>query len=609
LQYPKKALAALLMICLFAFSSALVVNTARSQQKPYGGTLVIGATTIPMTPFNPPMQTDWSIFYAIWHVYGYLWDSDNEGRLIPDLAESYEVSPDGLTYTVHLFRNVTWHDGVPFTSEDVKWTVEVCTADGLWMGSLISIITDPSNETRSGLMVKPGAIETPDPYTVVFHLPTPYTPFPIMVGGITNIAVLPKHVLEGHDITTQEYINAHVVGTGPFKFGEYVPGDHITLLANENFHLGRPYLDRVIIKFYKNIAAAEIALRSGEVDLLPGIPVADVEALNGTGNIVVKSASQFGYNVMVYNLNPTLADGSPNPCAKYEVRKAIQQALNITAIVNSIDMGLGIPANQLSNPGAMGYNPDIPNPIFPYNVTAANELLDHAGYPRSAGSGTRFELSLYVDSSNLLHVKAAEIIQSYLEEVGIKVNIQLLESSTFYEMVTNAPQPKSFNCVISGFGWSLPFDYDYPAGTILGKPENTGPGGLNWGNYNNSQVNELILAAKRESDLQRREQMYKDVNWLLAHDLYYTFLDYPPAIWAYDKDFVWTPGPRDLGNISPNALREMYYAPLATTTTSPTTTQTGVGLGATEMVLAAAAIIVVVVGAVFVLVRRRKSAP
>ena len=606
----------LITIFLLAFSSMLIGNTAQSQQKPYGGTLVIGATTIPVTPFNPPMQTDYSIFYAIWHVYGYLWDSDNEGRLIPDLAESYDVSPDGLTYTVHLFRNVTWHDGVPFTSEDVKWTVEVCTAEGLWMGSLVSIITDPSNETRSGLVVKPGAIETPDPYTVVFHLPSPYAPFPIMVGGITNIAILPKHVLEGHDITTQDYINAHVVGTGPFKFGEYVPGDHITLLANENFHLGRPYLDRIIIKFYKNVAAAEIALKSGEVNMIPGIPVADVEALNGTGNIVVKSASQFSYNVMVYNLNPTLANGNPNPCVKYEVRKAIQQSLNISAIVNSMDRGLGRPANQLSNPGAMGYNPDIPNPIFPYNVTAANELLDDAGYPRSAETGKRFDLLLYVDSSNLLHVKAAEIIQSYLEEVGITVNIQLLESSTFYEMVTNAPQPKSFNCVISNFGWSLPFDYDYPAGTILGKPENTGPGGLNWGNYNNTQVNQLILGAKRESDLQEREQMYKDVNWLLAHDLYYAFLDYPPAIWAYNKDFVWTPGPRDLGNLSPNALREMYYAlsPTTTTptTTSPTTTSptttAGPALGTTELAIVAA-IIVVAVAVAAVYMRRKGSPP
>jgi len=596
----------LLLLTLIPTGVMLGGNEVRAQQS--GGTVIIGTTGIPATPFNPPMQTDTSIF-SIWLIYGYLWDSDNQGNLIPDLAQSYSVSPDGLTLTVNLFHNVSWQDGVPFTSADVKFSAECWTAISPWGGSLISAITVPSNTTRSGLMLRPDSITTPDNYTVVFHLLQPNPPFPILFGGITNIAIIPEHVLEGHcnDIaTSQDYINAHVVGTGPFKLEEYVPGDHITFDAYDNLHLGRPYLDKVIFKFFKDGASAEIALKSGDINLLPGIPVTDVQALNGTGNLIVKSSSQFSWDKMVYNMNPTLADGTLNPVSKIEVRRAIQQALNVSAIVDSLDLGLGSMANQETYPGGMGFNASIPNPIIPYDVAAANKRLDDAGYPRGS-DGTRFKLTVYVDSSNLQLVKAAEIIQSYLKAVGINLIIQLLESSTFYQMTAGAPQPKSFNMALTNEVWSLPFDASYPTETYQATPGNNGLGGANWGNYNNTEVNSLLNQAMVTTDPQARNQLYERVQGLLANDIGFTFLDYIPALWAYEKDLVFSPGPRDLGFVSPNALREAYFLPSsATSSATSTTSPTAPAMGTGELA-AIAAIIIVIIVAAGLLARRKKT--
>jgi peptide/nickel transport system substrate-binding protein len=525
--------------------------------------------------------------------------------MIPDLAQSYSVSPDGLSITVNLFHNVSWQDGVPFTSADVKFSVELSTAIGPWMGSLIYPITIPTNTTRSGLMVRPGAITTPDNYTVVFHLPYAYAPFPLMVGGITNIAILPQHILQGHDIaTSQDYINSHVVGTGPFKLQEYVPGDHITLVAYDNFHLGRPHLDTVIFKFYKNMAAAEIALKSGEIGLLPSIPVTDIQTLNSTNNLMVSAASQFAWDKVIYNLNPKLADGSPNPVANIQVRRAIQQALNVSAIVESLDQGLGQMANQETYPGAMGYNASIPNPILPYDVNASNQLLDQAGYPRGS-DGTRFSLTLFIDSSNLQFVKAAEIIQSYLKVVGINLVIQLLESSTYYQMTTGAPQPKSFNMAMNYEVWSLPYDADYPHEDYAGDLADTSAGGINIGNYNNTMVNSLLIQARQTTDPQVRNKMYERIQGIIANDLAYTFLDYPPALWAYQKNLVFTPGPRDLGQVSPNALRDAYF-----TSTSETSTQVTTGTQTPTMdmtTIATMAVVIVVIIAAVALTRRKKE--
>lgn len=160
------------------------------------------------------------------------------------------------------------------------------------------------------------------------------------------------------------------------------PGDHITLVAYDKFHLGRPHLDKVIFKFYKDMAAADIALKSGEIGLLSGIPITDVQTLNSTSNLIVKFSSQFAWDKIIYNMNSKLADETPNPVSSIEVRRAIQQALNVSAIVDSLDIGLGKMANQESYPGAMGFNASIPNPILPYDVDAANKRLDDAGYKR-----------------------------------------------------------------------------------------------------------------------------------------------------------------------------------------------------------------------------------
>lgn len=153
----------------------------------------------------------------------------------------------------------------------------------------------------------------------------------------------------------------------------------------------------------------------------------------------------------------------------------------------------------------------------------------------SGSNGVRFSLVMFVDSANLQLVKAAEIIQSYLKAVGINLVVQLLESSTFYQMTTGAPQPKSFNMELSNEVWSLPFA-DYPHKMYAGSVLDTSAGGSNVGDHNNTEVKSLLIQARQENDPTVPNQMYERIQGLLANDIVFTYLDYIPAIWAYEKD-------------------------------------------------------------------------
>lgn len=187
---------------------------------PIGGTLVVAVTNDP-GQFNPGVTTSFDIHAVADSIYNGLVGSDANANPVPDLAESWEISEDAATYTFHLAEGVTWHDGEPFTSDDVKFTFE-------------NILLKYHSRTKAGLESILAGIDTPDPNTVIFRFNKPYAPL-LQRLDVTETPILPKHIYERIEDPTKAEANLKPVGTGPFVFDSYTPGVEIRLKHNENY--------------------------------------------------------------------------------------------------------------------------------------------------------------------------------------------------------------------------------------------------------------------------------------------------------------------------------------------------------------------------------------
>ncbi|MBT5989196.1 ABC transporter substrate-binding protein, partial [bacterium] len=211
---------------------------------------------------NPILASDSASYAVINFVFRGLMKVNENLEIVPEMAASYTVSPDGKTYTFYLHKNITWHDGQPFTAEDVKFTFDK--------------ILDPQTKTvkRSAYIIdgQPIKFKVIDTYTIQAILPQPYAPL------LTNMtaAILPKHLLEDQDINTASF-NSHPVGTGPFVFKSWKNSQYITLVKNEHYYLGAPKLDGIIYKIIPNVETALLAYKKGELDIASFQPKAYAE--------------------------------------------------------------------------------------------------------------------------------------------------------------------------------------------------------------------------------------------------------------------------------------------------------------------------------------------
>ena len=307
-------------------------------------------------------------------IQGLCYDSvvtlDNDYKPTPGLAKSWEVSEDQKIITMHLEEDVLWHDGTPFTSEDVKWTYE-----------FIALSDDkPSFHYASqyGVMKrKIDAIETPDENTVVFKFNEPHGTFFVDAG---KIKVMAKHRWDGisrDDIGEHDYaVEGPSMGTGAYIMKEWVKGQYIMFEANENYYKGAPSIDTIYLKFIAEPAAAIAALEAGEVDWLqePYRFGKELETLRGNSDIQIIEYESGYVEPLGINCNhPALAN-------KY-VRKAMNYVIPREHIVENLRYGMGTPANQLCPPWNWGHNPDLEQ--YEYNIETAREYMAMAGFDMS----------------------------------------------------------------------------------------------------------------------------------------------------------------------------------------------------------------------------------
>lgn len=401
--------ACVLLLALSACGSRGAAPTA--EPKGGGGQFDV---VLPVEPrsLNPDLASDDGAFTVAQNVYNKLVTLDADYRVIPDLAEAWEVSDDGLTYTFHLAPGVRWHDGQPLTAADVKWTFEAILA---------------GRGVAHNVAVRIAGIETPDAGTAVVRLKSAWAPFLPMVAWYGTF-ILPRHLYEGGDWADHP-ANASPVGSGPFRFVEWVRGDHITLAANPDYFRTGPQLDQVVYSFPQNADAGVDLLVSGQADYLLRIPPREqIFRLEEQPGIAVRTFPHPARFYAGFNLRRA-------PLDDLRVRQAVNMAIDRDEIVGRALAGYGSPGLGFYTPAiAWAYNPEARAPEL--DRAAAAALLDQAGL--AAGTdGVRLRPTLVAPDFSPFSELAA-VLAEQLGRVGLAPELVLLPLAEWSPRVLEA---------------------------------------------------------------------------------------------------------------------------------------------------------------------------
>lgn len=465
----------------------------------YGGTMVLAHQSEPLGA-NPLV---WYDAWGWWsNVFSRLVAYDYRFQIMPDLAESWELSDNGLEYTFHLRQNVSWHDGVNFTSADVVWTINtVLNTEGLYYTSYLQSITD---------------VVALDDYTVKITLSEVNADFINTLAHFHSFVILPKHLFEGTDIRENPHNWNDVVGTGPFKQVEWVKGSHTIWEANDDYFKGRPYLDRIIIKWIPTWASISLGLQSGDIDATigPGPPPAEDE-LKTYPHLQIESSVGVAMIYALMNLERA-------PFDNVKVRHAIALAINRTDISEKAYRGYA-PAAVGQWPSFLEFaNPDATLPD--YDPEMAKTLLDEAGYPEGPG-GIRFSTTI-TTYMTMMVPEVAQIMKEHLALVGIDVSIESYEWSTYFKKANTDK-----DCDIALGGPSVG-----PVPDISSVLFKTG-GGRNLMSYSNARVDEIYELGAGTLDFEERKSLYDELWQTIVDDMPVVALVEYGSIQAFDKEF------------------------------------------------------------------------
>lgn len=423
------------------------------------------------------------------------------GKVVATESGSFDNAP---VVTFHLRKDVRWHDGEPFTSADVRFTLD-------------KLLDEKTNTVRRSNFEMVKRMETPDPYTVIVVYKKPFSPCLETWG----MGILPKHLLENEDINTAAF-NRHPVGTGRFKFFEWKTDEQITVVANDDYFRGRPELDRISWRIIPETALRMLEFQMEGVDF-DGVEPHEYDRMSKDARFKVYERLSNGYTYIGWNQKSDLFKDK-------RVRTALTYAVNRDEIVKYVLYGRGVTATGPFPPQMWYSNPDV-KPL-PFDPDKARALLAEAGWRDSNGDGVLdkdgkpFRFDLITNNGNQQRMDVCVVVQRQLERLGIKASILSYEWSVFIRDKIN---PRDYEaCVL---GWSLGYDPDvyeiWHSSQI--------PKGFNFTAYANPEVDRLIEAGRTEYDREKRKKIYFKIHDLIAEDQPYTFLYVPlstPALHA-----------------------------------------------------------------------------
>lgn len=475
-----------------------------------GGTLVVAISADP-GHLNPAITTSGGTHTASELIYNGLVELGDDGDLVPGLAESWEITEGGAVYTFTLQEDVLWHDGTPFTAEDVVF-------------SFNEVLLQFHSRTAASVGNAIESIEAPDPNTVVFTFQQPYAPL-LQQLSVTEAPIVAKHIYEGSD-PNENPANLEPVGTGPFRFVSYEPDSEIRLEKNPDyFKEGLPYLDEVVMRIIPEDGSQVIALESQDVDWLWGVPGPDLERFQADDNY---GLLRTGVNPGGQNCIMTVSFNLDKPIFQnQEVRTAVAHALDRQAFLERVLFNQGVVAEAPIHSG-IGFAHGTGLTMPEYDTATAAQMLEDAGWVDD-GSGTRTAQGVdgVDDGTSLafdfLHFPSftayGELLRAQLAEVGAEVTLRPLDPPVFAETVfTNRDFDTNIISFCNGTDPEIGVKRMYITSNIRPIPFSNSSG------YSNADVDRLFEEGAQTVDPAARTPIYQELQEILVEELPYFWI-------------------------------------------------------------------------------------
>jgi len=499
-----------------------------------------------VSSFNPILVEDVASRNISNLIFNGLLQLDHRLELVPALAEEFGRSKDGTEWTFRVRDDVYWHDGKKLTAEDVEFTYLAVMHPAYTGGQTENFrplegagdylearaelsrrlserkMSEQEYRERASALFEEwrskGAIRADGEREIRFVLEKPNAPF----ENYLTLRVLPKHLLTFEAAGDRKHpFNTHEpVGTGPFKLAGRVRGAHVTLKRNERYFGEGPYLDTVVYRIMSDRRAITRALESGEVDYGRVLPTISA---GPSGSVRLLEYPTLTYTYMGYNLaNPLFQDK--------RVRQAIAHAVDRRAIVRESVWGFATVAHSHGSPLMWDYNPDVPK--FEFDPDKSRKLLAEAGWEDVDGDGVlerdgkKFSFLLQTDKGCLAREEAAAAIKKQLANVGIEVEVELVEWDRFVNDVLRA---RKFDAAISA--WDVQND---PDPDVAYEIWHTG-GSLNFTSFSDKRIDKIYEAGRVTMNRENRKALYQEAQEILAEEQPYLFLFFPADIQGVSK--------------------------------------------------------------------------
>ncbi len=541
------------------------VNSYRPQVGKPGGKILF-ATISPPKSFNPILAKETSTTSITGLIFEGLTRTDGiTTEVEPALAESWEISEDGKTWTFHLRRDVKWNDGRPFTADDVVFTFRRLIYNKDIPSSASDIFTIEGKEIE---------VQKVDKYTVRFTLPFKFTPFLRSLGQ----NILPRHVLE--KIVDEGKFNNHwgvntppakIVGTGLFMLEQYVPAQKVVLKKNPLYWMKDaesnplPYINKIVYTVVQNQDVALLKFQSKEIDYLGmrGIDYPILKPEERRGNFTVYNVGPaFGTSFIIFNQNPGRDPKTGKPfLAPHKLkwftdvrfRRAVAHAIDKQSIINIVMNGLAFPQLAAMSPGAKKfYNGKVRT--YDYNPQKSRDILKEAGFRDTNGDGiledsegNKLEFNLFTNSENTVRIKLAGIIRKDLENAGMKVNFTSLE---FNNLVSKLSANYQWDAIIIGLTGGIEPHFGINVWHSRGHlhmwyPLQKKPA-TSW----EKRIDEIFDQAVQELDDEKRKKLYDEWQQIVSEQLPVIYTVLPASLHAVRNKF---------GNVYPTAYGGAFH--------------------------------------------------
>ena len=471
-----------------------------------GGQLTVG-TSQELESFNPLMPFIEAQRGVQTCMFDALWRIDPQGNYIPNLAAEIPtqsnggISKDGLLFTVKLRKNVKWHDGQAFTAKDVVTHWQTI------LNPKVKVFSTSGYDQIESMSAA-------DDFTVKFKMKAAYAP--IMVA-LSDMYITPEHILsKSADINKDEFNTKRPIGTGAFKFVEWVPGDHLTLEANRSYHGPGPYLDRVNFRFTPDLNVLYTQLKTGEIDILglDGIPADLFSEAKALPNVKAYAIQGFSWEALCPNmLLPLFQDK--------RVRQAIYAGIDKKPIIDKVWLGLMVEAETYIAPHNWAYNPKVKG-HHKYSPEKASQLLEEAGWKIGSDGirvkeGKRLSFENACTAGNKQREQMQQILQQQLRQIGVEFVINNKPAAVLFGDFFRLSK---FETIFNG----MPVAAGDPDLTLrLHSKYIPAKGGMGRNSvaYENPKVDQLLEAGMREVNRDARKKIYGELQEILVDELPY----------------------------------------------------------------------------------------